>query len=147
MTLLNVFYSRINSCRYVFEDGSEAAFIGGRYTTDDPVKIAHLENEIKLGHPHIFVDPSMRQMDSDDLDPMEVIKKKIIAEAIAAGEIQRITQSSQYAQQALIPSSSSNLVDVKTAEEAALGLDAGDQNKLKQETGAKALDLKHLIKK
>ena len=142
--LLNVYYSRINSCRYVFPDGSEAAFIGGRYTTSDPVKIAHLDNEVELGHPHIFVDPDLVQMDSADLDPMEVLKKKIIADAIAAGEIQKV-QTSESTQPPLAPASSSDLVDVKTAEEAALGINAGEQAVLAQET--KSVDLKSLLKK
>lgn len=142
--LLNVYYSRISSSRYVFPDGSEAAFIGGRYTTDDKDKIAHLNAEVEKGHPYIFVDPNLKQMDSADLDPMEVLKKKIIAEAIAAGEIQKV-QTSESVQPALRPSSSADLVDVKTAEESALGISAGEQAVLAQET--KSVDLKSLLKK
>lgn len=145
--LLNVYYSRITSCRFVFPDGSEAAFIGGRYTTDDPVKISCLNNEVKLGHPHIFIDPNLIQMDHTDLDPMEVMRKKIIAEAIASGELQRVFTKSTSESQPLRPSSSSDLVDVKTAEEAALGISAGEGAQLAKEATAKTVDLKTLMKK
>jgi hypothetical protein len=145
--LLNVYYSRMSSSRYVFPDGSEAAFIGGRYTTDDKNKIAHLDTEIKKGNPHIFIDPSLVQMEASDLDPMEVIKKRIIAEAIASGEIQRTSSSSDYKQEALKPSSSSDLMDVKTAEESALGINAGEQVSLAKEMTAKISDVKTILKK
>lgn len=121
MSTVNVFFARMSSCRYVFGDGSEAAFVGGRYTTDDPNKIAELNREIKLNHPHIYVDSAMVQVNSEDLDPMAVLKKRIIEEAIAAGELQRTNPTESFSQQgALKPSSSADLVDVKSAEETTL---------------------------
>lgn len=119
--LVNLYFSRISSCRYVFPDGSEAAFISGRYSTDDPAKIANLDYEISKGHPHIFTDPDKLQVSESSLDPMEELKAKIISEYLAKQEQEaKNPTQSESIPQPLKPASSADLVDTKTVQEIAL---------------------------
>jgi len=83
MATLSLFKCRIPSCQYFFSDGSRADFISGRYATADEYKIAELNKEIKAGHPHIYIDSKEAEVDAEQLDPLEVIKRKAIAEYIA----------------------------------------------------------------
>lgn len=60
------------SCNYIFKDGQVAIFKGGVYVTNNPLRIAELETEIKNGHPHITMGTpgkSDYQQTADDLDP------------------------------------------------------------------------------
>lgn len=84
MAMLKLFKSRTSSVQYVFKNGLMAHFVGGRYTTDKEAQIAELEEEIKLGHPTFYIDEKETEVDSTQLDPLEFIKKKAVAEYIAA---------------------------------------------------------------
>lgn len=66
--------------------GKAAAFMSGEYRTDVAEEIAELENEIRLKHPFIHqdADPTKREMDAEDVDPMVALKKKHFAEFAAA---------------------------------------------------------------
>jgi hypothetical protein len=77
---LHVFHSTMQSVKYGFTDGSMAEFIRGRYYTDDPAKIAALQNEIRLRHPYLYVEAGKETVMSDDLDPVAVMRKQIRAE-------------------------------------------------------------------
>jgi hypothetical protein len=136
--IVTLFFSHTPSMRIAFPDGSEASFIGSRYATDDADKIALLKSEIAKGIPSIYQKPDMMEIDEKELDPMEALKRKIIADAIAAGEIQALTTSTSQ-QSPLKPASSSDLVDVKTPEELILAAGA--------ETQPKPVDLSALLKK
>jgi hypothetical protein len=50
------------------------------YTTDVPFEIEELDAEIATRHPHIFIDESMREIDSAKVDPIAALREKIIAE-------------------------------------------------------------------
>lgn len=84
MAIKRVFKCRIPSSKYIFSNGKEANFIGGKYATDVAAEIAALEEDIKLGHPHIYIDDSEKEIDTEQMDPIEQIKKKAIAEYLAA---------------------------------------------------------------
>jgi hypothetical protein len=81
--LVNVYYSRIPHCRYIFKDGTGAIFASGRYTTDDPIQIAELDNEIVKKHPTFYVYENAKTVDVRMLDPMEVMREQIISEYLA----------------------------------------------------------------
>ena len=83
MAIVNLFKSRIPSCRYIFKNGKEAHFINGEYMTDIEEEIEQMNYEIKLGHPHLFVDAEKVTVDTTKLDPLSEIKAKAIAEYIA----------------------------------------------------------------
>jgi len=87
-----VFYNRIANSNYIFPDGSQANFTGGRYATQDEDKAAHLNSVVKQGNPHIFIDPAKLMLTVDELDPMAELKARIIAEyeakqALTKGEM------------------------------------------------------------
>jgi len=90
--LVNLYLAHIPHSKYIFSNGDIAVFTGGRYTTEDPGKIAELDSLIKKGHPGIYVDPNALQVDPAMLNPMNVMKAKIIAEFL---EEQRILAATQ----------------------------------------------------
>ena len=80
MTVKAVFKSSLPNIQYLFKNGKSAAFIGGTYYTDVESEIKELNAEVDNRHPIIFIDPAQTQIDSNDLDPMAVLKKKFFAE-------------------------------------------------------------------
>jgi hypothetical protein len=86
MSQFAVFKSTIPSINYIFGNGKPAIFVQGRFCTDIPAEISELEYEVKLGHPHIFIDPNDAVADSAVLDPIAGLREKIIAEYLAAAE-------------------------------------------------------------
>ena len=83
MSLKSVYKSSLPNIQYLFKNGKSAAFIGGAYYTDVESEIKELDEEVKNRHPIIYVDPAQAQIDSADLDPMSVLKKKFFAEFAA----------------------------------------------------------------
>jgi hypothetical protein len=84
MAIKRVFKTTLGSSRYVFTSGKEAAFVGGEYLTDIASEIETLEQEIAAGHPHIYVDSAKATVDTDNMDPLEQIRQKAIADYIAS---------------------------------------------------------------
>lgn len=80
----NLFFSTFPSCSYVFRNGKPAHFIGGKYSTAIESEIKELEEEIAAGHPHLYINEQQRTISAADEDPIEQIKKKAIAEYLAA---------------------------------------------------------------
>ena len=66
--------------RYVFKSGKIAEFIGGFYRTNIDSEIAELKAEIAAGIGSIWTTRGQEVVDSDDIDPVAVYKRKIIAE-------------------------------------------------------------------
>lgn len=84
MAKFHQFCANLPSCKYIFKSGKVANFVGGKYVTTIDSEIAELEEEIKFGHPHIFVDANERTVESEKADPLAAIKKKAIEEYLAA---------------------------------------------------------------
>jgi hypothetical protein len=86
--ILKVFKSSLPSVNYIFGNGKPAIFQNNKYTTGVEAEIQELENEIRLGHPHIYIDPADSEIDSEAATPAELlreqIRKEIIAEMAAA---------------------------------------------------------------
>ncbi len=78
---LFVFRSPIDSNNYIFKDGSRAAFVAGRYATDDSKKAAELQAEIEAGN-YMF----MPGTEEDKLiaesggDPLAALRDKFFKE-------------------------------------------------------------------
>lgn len=117
MALVQLFHCTVRSSRVVFPDGTEGAFIDGRYATAEPEKIAYLDYEISKGHPNWYRDQNLLEIDEKLLDPMEALKAKIIKEAIESGIVKAL-ETSEYVPPILTPASSADLVVTKTQEEA-----------------------------
>jgi hypothetical protein len=75
-----LFKATMQSCQYFFKDGSRADFVAGRFATDDPVRIAELQAEIKAKHPHIRVDAKELTTTQVVQDPLSHLRAKIRAE-------------------------------------------------------------------
>lgn len=78
MSTLRVFKSTIPSVNFILPNGKPIIFQQGVYYTDNEQDISHLDYEIKQGHPHIYVDPEMREIDSEMLDPVKAMQKKVL---------------------------------------------------------------------
>lgn len=88
MTIKKVFKSTQPSIQYCFKNGKIAAFANFEYATELESEIAELQAEIgeegqgKSRHPHLYVDPDKAEIDTEAMDPLEVIRKKAVEEYI-----------------------------------------------------------------
>jgi len=91
MALLKVFKSTFPSITYIMQNGKPAIFVAGVFRTAVQREIDELEAEIAAGHPHIFVDPNEKEVESAMLDPMVAletrIREKVLAEIAAANAL------------------------------------------------------------
>lgn len=83
MPVLKVFKSSIPSVNFVTSRGSTLVFKDGRYLTDNLKEIAELEDEIKSRHPHIYIDPAEKEVDTTILEEIEAAKRKAEADVLA----------------------------------------------------------------
>lgn len=83
MPMLRVFKSTMPSVNFIFGNGKPAIFQAGVYRTDVAEEIQALEYEVRLGHPHIYIDPAEQEVDSELLDPMTALRAKIREEILA----------------------------------------------------------------
>ena len=83
MSMLKVFKSTIPSVNVVLGNGTICVFVNGRYCTDNEMIIATLENEVRMKHPHIYIDKDEVEIDSELMDPEKAMRHRIIAEYLA----------------------------------------------------------------
>lgn len=83
-TIKKQFKSHIPSCKYIFKNGKEANFIGGKFFTNEESEVAELEKEVAHSHPHIYIDENEKEVDTKFVDPMEALRAKHIKEYLAA---------------------------------------------------------------
>ena len=79
-TKLHQFYMDRTASRYVFKSGALAIFEGGVFRTSVESEINELKAEIAAGIGSIWQIKGQEVVDSDDIDPIAVMKRKIIAE-------------------------------------------------------------------
>lgn len=77
MSIAKVFKSAIPSVNYIFGNGKPAIFVNGKFATTIESEIAELENEIRLGHPHIYIDENEKEIDSSAIDPISSLRAQI----------------------------------------------------------------------
>ena len=82
MTDLVLFKSNHSSIKYVFRDGSFANFIKGKFYTDREEHVKELEGEVKLRHPHIYIDSKEPTIDPTKLDDRSKLKDSLRAEIL-----------------------------------------------------------------
>lgn len=75
-----VFRNTMPNCRFTLKNGKECIFLNGKYATDSVEEITELMLEIGAGNPHLFVDAKEMIVARAELDPMEALRAKIIAE-------------------------------------------------------------------
>jgi len=68
MTIKRVFKNTMPGTQYLFKNGKSAVFTNGRYETDIDWEIAELDEEIRQGIPHIYIDPKDTTVDTGQID-------------------------------------------------------------------------------
>jgi hypothetical protein len=79
-TKLHEFHMSKDSVRYIFKSGKIAVFDGGIYRTTSEAEMKELKEEITAGIGAIWQVAGAEIVDSDDIDPVAVFKRKIITE-------------------------------------------------------------------
>lgn len=80
MAKLNQYFSTLPSSTYIFQNGKAAVFVAGVFRTAIKKEIEELDHEISIGHPHLLVRKGAETVESEDLDPMVMLRKKFFAE-------------------------------------------------------------------
>lgn len=78
--MLRVYKCSFMSTSFLMPNGKPCIFVNGVYRTDVPAEISEFDNMIANGHPHFYVDPNEREVDSTLVDPMAAMKHRIIEE-------------------------------------------------------------------
>lgn len=86
-TIMALFKNSMGSCVYIFKNGKPANFLQGRYFTNNEAEIEELMDEVKQGHPHIYIDQEEFLVDTKFVDPLEAIRAQILAELAAQGRL------------------------------------------------------------
>ena len=111
-TILHQFKADLPSCRYVFKSGKVAEFFSYMYRTKDPKEIEELNTEIAAGIGSIFIPEDGPTIDSEDLDPMNVLRKKFFAEFEASKARAENIGESTSTQNRVVPANTRNTAAV-----------------------------------
>lgn len=92
MKMKRVFKSTFQSHIYLFGshkdstsiNGKPAHFINFEYITDNPQEIIELEEQITVGHPHIYIDENRKEIAVNPEDPINVIRRKAVEDYLKA---------------------------------------------------------------
>jgi hypothetical protein len=117
MSTLRVYKSTMPSCNFIMPNGKPIIFQQGVYYTSNEQEIQTLDYEIKLGHPHLFIDAAQVEIESEDLDPLNALKKNVVGKmtreeliaALQAKELEAIDPNrdmGESAQDSVKPASS-----------------------------------------
>lgn len=80
MSILRVYKCHLLSVNVVLPSGKFCVFTNGYYRTKEEGEIAFFDREVALGHPHIYIDPHESEVDESLVDPMAMLRHKIIEE-------------------------------------------------------------------
>jgi len=108
--VFDVFFSHTPNSNFVFPNGQLAAFVGGRYVTNEPAKAAYLQYEIDQGHPTIYRKPECLTLDKASLAPDAEYRKQVIAQYLAEQSAQTGKDMGSYEQGNLNVTDTSSLV-------------------------------------
>ena len=79
-TKLHEFHMSKDTVRYIFKSGKIAIFHGGVFRTESESEAKELKEEIAAGIGAIWQVKGSEIVDSDDIDPIAVFKRKVIQE-------------------------------------------------------------------
>jgi len=77
MSELRLFKSRADTMGYVFKTGKMIHFLNGEYATAAKDEIEELTTECENGHPNYYIDANQTVVDSEQRDPMAVLRARI----------------------------------------------------------------------
>ena len=89
MAIKRVYKNTLLDSQYLFRNGKSAHFVGGRYLTDVKEEIEELDNEIRNGIPHIYVDPEDTVVDTGKEDFVAQRQREATIAAIREYEAQQ----------------------------------------------------------
>lgn len=109
-----LYWATMPFMNYVFPRGKVAVFRHHRYATDIQEEISHLDNEIALNHPHMYVKPDMMYLTEEMEDPMKALKSRIIAEYLVeqAKHTDPLNDMGKTIQEAVRPQSTTDIASV-----------------------------------
>lgn len=94
MAIKSIFKSYIPSLNYLTKAGKALVFIEGKFMTDIKEEIKELEDEIKSGHPHLFIDPNEKEIDTTLQDKIKQAQQEATLKAIADHNAQNSADAS-----------------------------------------------------
>jgi hypothetical protein len=124
MAIKSLFKSRIPFIQYFFKNGKQAAFLNGEFITDVPSEVEELNLEVTSGHPHIFIDEEKKTIDTNQLDPLDEIRRKAVEEyraSIAAATDKNQDRGSTEQGKLEGIASTSTIADASASSDAAAG--------------------------
>jgi hypothetical protein len=79
-----IFRNTLPNSRFALSNGKECIFLAGKYATSDAKEIEELMTEVETNNPHISINKDEVLVERAMLDPMEALRRSIIAEHEAA---------------------------------------------------------------
>ena len=109
-----LYWATMPFMNYVFPRGKVAVFRHHRYATDIPEEISHLDNEIALHPPHMYVKPDMMYLAEEMEDPMKALRAKFFAEfqAQQAAFTNPLNDMGKTSQEPIRPQSTTDIASV-----------------------------------
>lgn len=125
--IYQTYRSSLASQRIAMPNGKLITVTANQYITDDEAEIEFLDKEIKGGFPYMS---KTGQITSEELDPMAVLRKKIIAEYLAEQKAGLAAATAAVPSPTLGNSSTDKVVPASTSD---LGALAGASNSVASE--------------
>lgn len=121
--IFQLFFSSVFSMQVISSKGKAMAFVGGRYWTDDEGEINDLQGLIDAGNQTIYRNENQLTIAEDELDPMNVLRKKIIAEYLAeqAAQIDSSNDRGNTENERLTPQSTQDIAAVAIGQTTSAG--------------------------
>ncbi len=83
MAIKKIFKSTLSHVNFVTKKGKTLVFKDSKYVTGDASEVLELEDEIKSGHPHIYIDDAEKEIDTTLED---TLKKELAATTLRVME-------------------------------------------------------------
>lgn len=80
MSEKRLYWSTMPFMNFVFKKGKLAVFKHHRYATDVAEEIKELDDEVAVGHPHIYIKEDQKFLTAEMEDPMQALRAKFFAE-------------------------------------------------------------------
>lgn len=89
MSQYHQYFSTRPRISMVLPSGDRISFVAGQYITDKEKEIEYLDEQVKAGHPMIYVKKGNEVVTAEQLDPLAAVKAKAIADYMAQQERQQ----------------------------------------------------------
>lgn len=89
MSQYHQYFSTRPRISIVLPSGDRISFVAGQYITDKEKEIEYLDEQVKSGHPMIYVKKGSETVTEAQLDPLAAVKAKAVADYMAQQEKQQ----------------------------------------------------------